>query len=231
MRSLCFSLRPLVLAALFAACALSVAAQPKITSTPKITDLPADAKQKAAITRMVSQGIMQPVAGTTFAPRNPTELRQFAVSAQRLFQLPTPSAVPKFADVSPNDPDSAALRSLYPYLQRQAFCPGCSLNNNLHPNSSISQGSAAVAVTSILIARGRFPLVTAAQADQILGSALNLRAVPEPARRYLATAVQNNIIPLASLSPPAAAAAITRGNAATMLDAVQKRFAIPVPQS
>jgi S-layer homology domain len=138
---------------------VQVAAQQK-APVEQITDLPADSAQKDAITRIVSQGIMAPLSAGTFAPQSPTTLRQFAVSMQHLFQLPRVTGGQKFIDVPASDLDFAALTSFVPYLERQAFCPGCALNDSLRPDNSISSAAEAVAITSILIERRRITLVT-----------------------------------------------------------------------
>lgn len=195
-----------------------------------VSDITGTATQKEAISRMLNQRVMKPAAPGKFSPQEPMTLRQFAISMRQLFGLTTEGELMHFNDLPPTDPDFSAIQALVPHLQRQAFCPGCSLNNNLYPDRPISTILESAALASVLLQRKQITLVTAEQAKQVLGVAPNLAGVAPPARRLLATAVQNKITSIQEMSKPVTTSGTTRANTAVLLDRVQRQFNISIPE-
>ena len=199
-------------------------AQSQLRSEPIIRDIDDHPDQVAAIERMVSQGVMRVTSPGSFSPDKFVTRRQFAACIQRLFGLPATLGKQRFDDVPPTDPDYAAINSIAPYMKRQAFCPGCQLNRKLNPDQAVSQIEQAVILTSLLIERHQLTLVGPEQALNILPDAPVALHIAVPARRFLATAVQSNIVSRESIAIETA----SRASTASLLDNVQQHFRIRV---
>lgn len=194
----------------------------------QITDVKTGSTQSGAIGRIVDQGIMVPTSPGIFAPQNPVTRREFAVSLQRLFAIAPIGGAKPFNDVALTDPDFNVINAMAPYFSKQAFCPGCALNNNLQPEQPISIIEQAVVLTNLLIGRHSVSLVNDGDVPKILGSAPKLSSLAAPARRILATAVQYQVVSAQSLNGLSLAQKVTRASTATLLDSTQVRFKIPV---
>jgi len=156
-----------VLLSLLIVCCTRAGAEEK-TTTASLTDISILGPESDAIIRIVNQGIMTPLFPGVFGPQDNTTHRQFVVAVQRLFRLTPAQNQPLFHDVPSTDPDLVAISSVAPFMQRQAFCPGCQLNNDFRPNAPITVTAGAVTLTSILNSRHQLELTSAADAASIL---------------------------------------------------------------
>jgi hypothetical protein len=171
-----------LLSALFMCCTSS-SAQGQTTIKP-LTDISILGAQSDAIVRVVNQGIMAPLSPGLFGPQEITTRRQFMVAVQRLFSLTPARTEPLFHDVLSTDRDFEAINSVAPFMQRQAFCPGCALNNDFRPEAPISVTEEAVTVTSILNSRQQLELINASDAASILAPAPDLPQIAAPAGSF-----------------------------------------------
>ena len=211
-------------------CALSNAQQNTAAAT--LTDISSLGAQSSAVVRIVNQGIIAPLSPGNFGPQEIITRRQFAVAVKRMFGLQIPLHQPAIHDVADSDPDAAAIKAAASYMQSQAFCPTCALNNNFEPDAPMSEVLQAVTLTSILESRHQFSLVSTNDAESILSASPSLPHVPTPARILLATAVRNNIVTLDDLQARQGILnVVTRANSAILLDTIQQRFKIPTVQN
>jgi hypothetical protein len=222
-------LGPALLSVLFLYCA-SLSAQEK-AANQTLTDISILGGQSDAVVRIVNQGIMAPLSPGLFGPEDITTRRVFAVAMQRLFRLASARKEPLFEDVPPTDADFEAINSVAPFLERQAFCPGCALINDFRPDAPIAVTEEAVALTSVLNSRRQLELVKASDAPSILAPEPGLPRIAAPALVFLATAVHDGIVSADDLKARNAAPIATRAGTAILLDGVQQRFKIPsLPQ-
>lgn len=123
-------------------------------------------------------------------------LAGFAATMQQRFNLPQPATPIHFADLAPGDPGYAAAQAIAPYLHRQILCEGCVLSANFFPNQALPRAGSAVFFVSYLMAQGKIQLLSAADANAVLANVGDANAFSPLARRYLATAIKNGILPL-----------------------------------
>lgn len=202
-------------------CSSSYAAQP-------LTDISILGSQSDAVVRIVNQGIMTPLSPGLFGPQETDKRRQFAVAVQRMFRLAPLQKAQVFHDVPSTDPDFGAINAVAPFMQAQAFCPGCALSKDFHPDAPISVTQEAVTLSSVLNSRHQVELVSRTNAASVLAPAANLSQIAAPAKVFLATAVQNGIVSLDDLTGTTVGPVATRATTAVMLDAVQQKFKISV---
>lgn len=183
-----------------------------------------------AIARMVDQGIIPLMSREKFEPTKIVTGRQFAVAVSRMFNLQDSRKKPLFRDVPSDDPDFAAINSIAPYLQRQAFCPGCLLAKTFQPDATLSPVAEAAILTGLLIDRHDVSLLDSTHTDQLLLTATHLAALAPPARRLVATAVQSKIVSMSDLTPEAVTAGVTRARLAVVLDALETRYKLSAGQ-
>ena len=218
------------LLSLLIVCCTRAGAEEKTTTAP-LTDISILGPASDAIIRIVNQGIMTPLSPGVFGPLDNTTRRQFVVAVQRLFHLTPAQNQPLFHDVPSTDPDLGAINSVAPFMQRQAFCPGCALNNEFRPEAPISVTAEAVTLTSILNSRHQIELTNASDAASMLAPASDLSQLAAPAQVFVATAVRNGIVSIDDLMARNAAPIATRAATAVLLDTIQQRFKIPnLPQ-
>jgi hypothetical protein len=210
-------------------CALANAQQNTAAAT--LTDISSLGAQSSAVARIVNQGIIAPLSPGNFGPQEIISRRQFAVAMKRMFDLQIPPHPPAIHDLADSDPDAAAIKATASFMQSQAFCPTCALNNNFEPDAPMSEILQAVTLTSILESRHHFALVSTSDAESILSASPSLPHVATPARIFLATAVRNSIVTLDDLQARQGVLnVVTRANAAILLDTIQQRFKIPTVQ-
>src|SRR5216684_2880282 len=159
-RSYASILGPTLLSVVVACCA-TLNGQEKTAAEP-LTDISILGPQSSAVVRIVNQGIMSPLSPGHFGPQELITRRQFVVAVHRLFHTALLQKEPLFHDVPSTDPDFEAINSVARFMQRQAFCPGCALNNNFLPEAPVSQTVQAVTLVSILNSRHQLELVSAA---------------------------------------------------------------------
>ena len=187
----------------------------------------APAREQPAIARMVKQGIMRRVTPARFDPAGLNARGDFAVSVQKLFDLPAPAHAADYLDVSPDSPFHAAVQAVSPYLGRQMRCFGCQLTLSLGPNEPVSRLEAVITLTNILVAQNKVALAGPQAAEPLLR---HLRGVDErggPLRQYVATAIQGHVLlptPANSLAPDRP---FTRADLAALLDRVQRTYHVP----
>jgi hypothetical protein len=123
-------------------------------------------------------------------------LASFASTVQQRFNLPQPATPIHFADLAPGDPGYAGAQAIAPYLHRQILCQGCVLSANFFPNQALPRAGSAVFFVSYLMAQGKIELLSTADANAVLANVSDANAFSPLARRYLATAIKNGILPL-----------------------------------
>lgn len=214
----------LCFAAFFATTLLTSAVAQPVTG---FTDLPQQADVHLAITHMAAQGIMSERAAGRFGPKETSSLGEYLVSMQHMFNLPPPARPAKFTDVPPSSRYYAAVQAASPYLGRQVLCFTCALSTNLYPDQPLSRAQTTVTLVNVLVARGKLALVDETGAAQILANVRDAGKLSPPARRYFATAISANILPLSPAGTLQIADLHTRADLALMLDRVQTQFHVP----
>jgi len=187
------------------------------TSQERFTDLAHYPWASAAINALAARGVVQGAAPGRFDPGAPVTRAQFAVMAQRLFQLPEPRQPVAFTDVRPGGWDHGAVEAVAPYM-------GGSGPNAFAPGDAAVRQDVAAAIVRILVARGSVRLLDAAEAQASLDRLADRADIAPPLRVYAATAIQGRIIlgfPDGSFKPTIP---LTRAQAAVLLYNVQTQF-------
>jgi hypothetical protein len=187
-----------------------------------ITDIMPNQAAKPAVQRIVNQGIMNVDAAGKFSPTQVVTRRQFAIYVQKLLGLRPPRTSAIVTDVPRTDAAYSAILAMQTYMQAQAFCPGCSLSTNFYPNQPISLALEGIVMSSVLIERHKAVLVPSEEADRLLENSPQVKGVPAPARRYLATALQYNLLPSTAAAHLSQSA--NRINTAQLLDKTQQNL-------
>lgn len=208
---------------------LAIPGGPAVAQTiaPAFSDLESFSAERPAIERMVTQGIMRGASGTKFAPNSPLTRGDFVIALQKMFQLPPPDQPVVLTDVSPDDPLFSATQAAMPYLGRQLLCPGCALGTNFVPDHPITLGEQTLALARLLVARKKLQPASAAEAATALAGIKDAGSVPRLAAPYFAAAIESGLLTVNPDKTLQLATEQTRVNAATALDAVQQKFAIP----
>jgi hypothetical protein len=144
-----------------------------------------------------TSGISSEVVSGAFSCTPATLSRAtFATSLQEAFALPVPVAHVPFVDVLPGDPSYDAIQTVAPYLHRKVLCPGCRLSLNYLPSDAPSRVEAAVTIVSLLIERHGVVLLSDAQATAALERASDAASLNPLARRFVATAIAQQVLSL-----------------------------------
>jgi hypothetical protein len=205
---------------------IGAAALPQKTALRDISSYPS---QRAAITRMVSRGIITPVKAGIFNPGGTVTRGDFAVMLQRLFNLRPAIRRLGYPDVSVRDPRYAAIAAAAPFMNRQVFCFGCELSSNFRPNATLTQGEATVFLMRILAARGKVRALTPAELRAVYGRTPDSKTWNPLMAPILAAGIQQQVAtvaPRAALQPEVK---LTRARAAVLLDNTQHLKPIVVP--
>lgn len=208
-------------------CALTLLLSCAWAETQAVSAKGAPAREQPAIARMVKQGIMRGVTPARFDPAGPNARGDFAVSVQKLFDLPAPAHPVDYLDVSPDSPFHAAVQAVSPYLGRQMRCFGCQLTTSLGPNEPVSRLEAVITLTNILVAQNKVALVDAQAAEPLLRQVRGADDSRGPLRLYVATAIQSHILLPTAANSLAPDRPFTRADLAALLDRVQRNFHVP----
>jgi hypothetical protein len=244
----------LIVAMAFFALPITTGAQPIATGTgvktPKGIVLPLPALLKAhpikdlaqykaeqpAVLRIVSQGIISPIALGMFGPTVTVTRGDYAVMLQRLFALRPPTHVMVFPDVTRSDPRYAAIQAAGAYMNRQIFCFGCQLKEQFSPNQAITNGEAIVYLMRILGAKGLVKPLAPSDVSTIVKKQADAAMYAPLAAPLYAIAIKDNIAGIepnnVSIQP---VTKLNRVHAAVLLDQVQivkkipfRRYALPI---
>jgi hypothetical protein len=121
-----------------------------------------------------------------------------ALLLQQAFNLPQPGHTVAYADLHSTDLVYPSAQALTPFLNRQVLCPNCLLSANFSPQKPTSRAEAAVILVSLLMAGRKLQLLSATSANNVLNGVPDAVNLPPVARRYVATAIQNGLLPLQS---------------------------------
>jgi hypothetical protein len=199
-------------------------------ATPEFSDVDIRTATGAAIASMVDQGVMMPRSAAEFGSNTPTSKGEFAVAAQRLFNLPTPIHGNAAPDIPLGTPTYSAVQALAPYFNPHLLCPGCVLGQNFAPNNDVSRGQVIVTLVSILLAQNKLQLLSSVDADAALSRVADKGELSPMARVYFATAITNNVLELSPGNRIDLALPVTRADLAVSLDRLQTKFGIPRSQ-
>lgn len=167
-------------------------------------------------------------ASAVYTCSNAVTSASFAVQIQQHFNLPQPASPIQFVDLKPSDSAYAAAQAIGPYLNRQVLCHGCQISRNFVPGAPLQRAESAVVFVSLLTAQKKLQLVTAKDADAILAAVTDasfLQGVP--ARRYVASAIRNGLLPLHEGSRLDGDSPISPEEMASVLQIIQKNFNLP----
>jgi hypothetical protein len=191
-----------------------------------LSDLRAHAAEEPAISRIVAQGIMKPIAPGKFDPDGVVTRDEFAASLQHMFNLPAPARPIRFPDLSPRSPNYAAIQAAAPYMNAQILCPGCLLSRRFLPDEAASRGVSTLAIVRILVAKKKLPLPSPAEADHALANVTDAKGLAPEARPYFATALSSGILTLRPGNKTELGLEHTRAELAAQLDHVQRTLKI-----
>jgi S-layer homology domain/IPT/TIG domain len=188
-------------------------------STPqaRFTDLEHYPWAAEAIDALAARGVVQGPAPGRFDPSAPVTRAQFAVMAQRFFQLPPPRQPVVFTDVRPGEWDYAAVEATWAYI-------GASSPHIFAPGVAATRQDVSAAIVRILAARGSVYLLSAAEVQADLDRLTDKADLAPRLRAYAATAIREHIMlgyPDGSFKP---LAPLTRAQAAVLLYTVQTHF-------
>ena len=188
-------------------------------STPKarFTDLAQYPWAAEAIDALAARGVIQGAAPGRFEPGAPVTRAQFAVMAQRFFQLPPPRQPVLFTDERPGDWDYGAVEATAAYI-------GASSPGVFAPGAAATRQDVSAAIVRILAARGSVRLLSATEVQAELDRLTDKSDVAPRLRAYAATAIRERVMlgfPDGSFKP---LAPLTRAQAAVLLYTVQTHF-------
>jgi len=210
-----------------AAFAFVLYAQPP--QKPAFSDIAThSAASQSAIANMVSQGIIPGRSAQQFAPDAPLTRAEFAVSMQKMFNLPAASQAASFPDVPASSPYHSAVEAVAPHLARSLLCFRCALVKNFSPNEVISRAEMTMIMTHILVSQNKLKLPDQSETAAALAAVTDGEKIPVPARPYFAAAIKNNVVDLKPGKTIALPLAVSRAETAEYLANVQKKFSMPV---
>jgi hypothetical protein len=151
----------------------------------------------------------------------------FAAQMQQRFSMPQPKVLVRFEDLAPSDPNYAAAQAITPYLNRQVLCPRCMLPANFGPNQAVSRGASAVFFVTYLMAQNKLQLLNDQDANRALANVADASSLQDLKRRYIATAVQNGILPLQQGNTIHEATPLSPSEMSTVLQNIRNKFNVP----
>jgi hypothetical protein len=151
----------------------------------------------------------------------------FATSVQQRFNLPQPTHAVAFTDLHPGDPNYTAAQAIYPFLRRQLLCPGCLLTSNFSPDIALTRAQSAITFVSILSSQQKIQVLSQAQANTVLASVADAGSIPVLARPYIATAIQNGILPLQRGNAIQPMQPYSRADMEAAFNTIQTKFNVP----
>jgi hypothetical protein len=201
--------------------------QPVFAQTePELTDISGFTMERPAITNLIAQGVMTPLAPGKFGPGVTIKRGDFAVALQRLFNLPPPGEPVKFSDVHPTDAIYSAVEAIAPYVDKQVPCPDCEIGSSFGPTKSVSRAQWAITVVRVLVAQNKLQLVSEEQANKILAHVPDADVFSKRARVYIATALDSNVLDCCAGNTIEASQMVSRADAAEGLNNLEKRFGL-----
>lgn len=152
---------------------------------------------------------------------------QFANLLQKQYNLAPPATVVKFPDLNPNRPDYAAIQAAAVLMSPQMLCPTCQLRLEFYPDDPIYREISTLALVRVLLADGKVKLLSASEADGVLGRVPDAGRLPAVSRPYFATAIQAGILPLGEGKTIQASRLQTQQEMMAIVADIQKRFNLP----
>jgi hypothetical protein len=186
------------------------------------------AAAQSAIGSMAAQGLIQGRSSKEFAPDAPLTRAEFAVSMQKMFNLPAASQAASFPDVPTSSPYHSAVEAVAPHLARSLLCFRCALVKNFSPNEVISRAEMTMIMAHILVSQNKLTLPDQSQTAAALAAVADGEKIPVPARPYFAAAIKNNVVDLKPGKMIALPLAVSRAETAECMANVQKKFSLPV---
>jgi len=141
-----------------------------------------------------SNCILSPRSSIECSPGIVFTRSDFAIVAQRVFELPQPTPAVFFSDVSTDSPIYDPIQATAPFMDWHVLCPGCSLSSAFSPGVPISNAELAIALVRILVANGKVTLLSPEETQSVLMAFSDTADIPFSARPYIATALLTSII-------------------------------------
>jgi S-layer homology domain len=193
-----------------------------------LSDLGNHGVEAPAISNMVAEGIMKPVAVGIFNPDGVVTRGEFATMMQSLYKLGKPSGTVSFSDIKSTDPLFSAIQAMAPFMNRQVMCVGCALTTNFSPNAAISREEASIILVRIMGARNQLQPLTSQELSSFLQNTRDAKNWKPAAAPYFALAIKSGVMPLLGDNTFQPALKLTRADTAVLLDNINRQFIIPI---
>jgi len=200
---------------------------PATSSTKYTAPFPVNATDTVQAIALVPGSKQSSVASVSYTCAPSLAATGFAAQAQKRFNMPQPKTPVRFADLAPSDSNYSAAQALAPFLNRQVLCPTCMLSANFGPNQPVSRAAAAVFFVTYLMAQDKVQLLSDKEADRALANVADADSLHDLKRRYVATAVQNGILPLQEGNTVHESMPLSPAEMSAALQAIQNKFNVP----